>query len=101
MGGKGMSGGDAFFRLDGRVALVTGGGQGIGAAICARLAAAGARVAVFDRAPQAAEQIAHAVDGLAVPGDVTSEEDIAGALRHVEEVYGSLDILVNNAGVTG
>src|SRR5438477_609431 len=44
MGGKGMSGGDAFFRLDGRAAPVRGGGQGIGAARCTRPAAAGARV---------------------------------------------------------
>jgi len=91
----------SFFRLDGRVALVTGGGQGIGAAICTRLAAAGARVAVFDRSAEAAEGTARAVGGLAVPGDVTSEEDIAAALRRVEAAFGKLDILVNNAGVTG
>ncbi len=96
-----MSGGDAFFRLDGRVALVTGGGQGIGAAICTRLAAAGARVAVFDRSSEAAAQTARAVTGLAVPGDVTSEEDVAGGVRRVTETFGRLDILVNNAGVTG
>src|SRR5439155_10342968 len=100
-GGKRMTVRDTFFRLDGRVALVTGGGQGIGAAICTRLAAAGARVAVFDRSAEAAEQTARAVAGLAVPGDVTAEEDVAGALRRVTEAFGRLDILVNNAGVTG
>src|SRR5262245_65680643 len=85
----------SFFRLDGRVALVTGGGQGIGAAICTRLAAAGARVAVFDRSAEAAEGTARAVGGLAVPGDVTSEEDIAAALRRVEAAFGKLDSRAN------
>src|SRR5207248_3550605 len=88
---------DAFFRLDGRVAVVTGGGQGIGEAICRRLAAAGARVAVFDRSAEAAARVARDLGGLALTGDVTSEVDIAAALQRAETV----DILVNNAGITG
>src|SRR5262245_26090709 len=96
-----MSGSGSFFRLDGRTALVTGGGQGIGAAICRRLSEAGARVAVFDRTHAAAEQVARSLGGLAVPGDVTREEDIDHGLREVEKRLGPIDILVNNAGITG
>jgi NAD(P)-dependent dehydrogenase (short-subunit alcohol dehydrogenase family) len=87
----------SFFRLEGRTALVTGGGQGIGEAICRRLAAAGARVAVFDRSGEAAARVAGELGGLALTGDVTSEADIAAAVRRAETV----DILVNNAGITG
>ncbi len=90
-----------FFRLDGKVALITGGGQGIGEAICRRLAAAGARVAVFDLDGGKAQGVACSVDGLGLAGDVTSENDIGRAQLEVERVLGSLDILVNNAGITG
>src|SRR5689334_11138608 len=86
-----------FFRLEGRTALVTGGGQGIGEAICRRLAAAGARVAVFDRSAEAAGRVAGELGGLALAGDVTSEEDVAAAIKRA----GAVDIVVNNAGITG
>jgi 3-oxoacyl-[acyl-carrier protein] reductase len=89
---------ESFFRLDGRTALVTGGGQGIGEAIVRRLAAAGSRVVVFDRSAENASRVATAVGGLAVVGDVASEADIARALV---EAAGPIDILVNNAGITG
>ncbi|MCI0464256.1 MAG: SDR family oxidoreductase [Gemmataceae bacterium] len=96
-----MTSSDAFFRLDGKVAVVTGGGQGIGEAICRRLAAAGARVASFDRDAARSQQVARAVNGLGLAGDVTSEEDIARALVEVERTLGPVAILVNNAGITG
>jgi NAD(P)-dependent dehydrogenase (short-subunit alcohol dehydrogenase family) len=90
-----------FFRLDGKVALVTGGGQGIGAAICARLAAAGAKVAVFDLNAARAQRTAHEIGGLAVAGDITSETDVDTALDEIKEQLGPVDLLVNNAGITG
>ncbi len=92
-----MSASAAFFRLDGRVALVTGGGQGIGRAIGERLASAGARVAVFDRNADAAA----VAGGMAVAGDVTSEADVAKAFAAVEARLGPVAIVVNNAGITG
>jgi NAD(P)-dependent dehydrogenase (short-subunit alcohol dehydrogenase family) len=93
---------DSFFRLDERVALVTGGGRGIGAAICRRLAAAGARVAVFDLDHQGARDVAERIGGLGLGGDVASESDIARAAAEVNRAWGGgIDVLVNNAGITG
>jgi len=96
-----MSKDSAFFRLDGKIAVVTGGGQGIGAAICRRLADAGARVAVFDLDRGHAEAAAKAINGLALVGDVTSETDIDRAMTRVKDWAGPVDILVNNAGIVG
>jgi 3-oxoacyl-[acyl-carrier protein] reductase len=92
-----MQGSETFFRLDKKIALVTGGAQGIGEAICRRLAAAGASVVVFDLNPKNAERVAGAIGGVGLGGDVTSEADIARALSKA----GPVDILVNNAGITG
>lgn len=90
---------DAFFRLDGRVAVVTGGGQGIGEAICRRLAAAGARVAVFDLSAENAQRVAKETGGLAVVGDLTKEADLGRVFGEIEAKFGPADVLVNNAGV--
>jgi 3-oxoacyl-[acyl-carrier protein] reductase len=90
-----------FFRLDGRVALVTGGGQGIGEAICRRLAAAGARVGVLDRQANTAQRVAEAIQGMPLVGDVTSEADIDRCLGELQRAFGPIDILVNNAGIAG
>jgi 3-oxoacyl-[acyl-carrier protein] reductase len=92
---------ETFFQLGGRIALVTGAGQGIGEGIAARLAAAGARVVVFDRNRESAERVAQAIKGLACVGDVTSEADISRALEETRKALGPLDILVNNAGIAG
>jgi 3-oxoacyl-[acyl-carrier protein] reductase len=92
---------EGFFSLAGQVALVTGGGQGIGAAISRRLHQAGARVAVFDADRGKAEALAAETGGLALVGDVRSEDDVARALRDAEARLGPLTILVNNAGITG
>jgi 3-oxoacyl-[acyl-carrier protein] reductase len=96
-----MTATNLFFRLDGRVALVTGGGQGIGEAICRRLASAGAQVAVFDLHSENAGRVAGAIGGLGLSGDVTSEADIGRALAETQSRLGPLDILVNNAGIVG
>jgi 2-dehydro-3-deoxy-L-rhamnonate dehydrogenase (NAD+) len=91
----------AFFRLDGKVAMVTGGGQGIGEAICRRLAAAGAKVGVFDMDAARAQRVALDIGGVPVAGDVTSEADVETAVEEVRDRAGPVDILVNNAGITG
>src|SRR5262245_17493339 len=96
-----MAADNSFFRLDGKVAVVTGGGQGIGEAICRRLAAAGARVGVFDLQAASAQRVAREVGGIALAGDVTSEADIDDALAELEGAAGPPDILVNNAGIVG
>jgi 3-oxoacyl-[acyl-carrier protein] reductase len=90
---------DNFFRLDGRVAVVTGGGQGIGEAISRRLAAAGAKVGVFDLAADSAIRVASAVGGIPLVGDITREVDVERVFGEVVAKAGPVDILVNNAGV--
>jgi 3-oxoacyl-[acyl-carrier protein] reductase len=86
-------------RLDGKVAAVTGGGSGIGEAICHRLAAEGAKVAALDIALGGARQTIDAIGGgLAVEADVSDSTAVDGAIAQVERELGPLDILVNNAG---
>jgi len=92
---------NGFFRLDGRVAIVTGGGQSVGEGIAHRLAAAGARVAVFDVNGPNAASVARDVGGLAIQGDVTNGADIERAVAEVEQELGAVDILVNNAAILG
>jgi 3-oxoacyl-[acyl-carrier protein] reductase len=90
-----------FFSLDGRVAVVTGGGQGIGEGIAQRLHAAGARVAVLDINMAAAEAVAQSMDGIGLQCDVTSSASVEKAIQEVRRQLGPIDILVNNAGITG
>jgi len=85
--------------LDGQVALVTGGGRGIGASIARELAAAGARVAVSARSEDEVETVAREIDGLAVVADVSRREDVEAMLRHVESELGPIDFLAANAGI--
>lgn len=86
-------------RLDGKVALVTGGARGIGRAICEAYAAAGAKVAVADLLEDDARSTATAVGGMAVVMDVTDPASIAAGVAAVEQAWGGIDILVNNAGI--
>jgi rhamnulose-1-phosphate aldolase/alcohol dehydrogenase len=87
-----------------RVAFVTGGGSGIGAATARRLAAEGACVVVADRDLSAAEKVAGEIGSadvaLAVGADVTSEEQIAAAMARAVRAFGGVDVVVNNAGLS-
>ncbi len=87
-----------------RVAFVTGGGSGIGAATARRLAAEGACVVVADRDLAAAEKVAaelgSADRAVAVQVDVTSEEQVAAAVRQAVLAFGGVDLVVNNAGLS-
>jgi len=90
-------------RFDGRTVVVTGGGGGIGAALCRGFAAEGARVAVLDRAKDHAAAVAEALtaDGyraLAVAADITERKSVDAALEQVAAELGPTDVLVNNAG---
>jgi len=83
--------------LSGRVALVTGGARGLGAAAAKALAAKGAKVVVSDI--RDGGETAAAIDGAYVKHDVTSEEEWTAAVQFAKDKFGGLDILVNNAGV--
>ncbi len=81
----------------GPVAVVTGGGSGIGLATCVRLSKDGFTVAALDLQPSAAAGIA----SLTVVCDVTDEADVSAAMGTVTDRFGGIDVLVNNAGITG
>ena len=85
--------------LSGVAAIVTGGGSGLGRATAQALAAKGARVAVFDLNPAAAEEAAKAVGGLAVTGDVADEASAGAAIAKAAAAHGPARILVNCAGI--
>ncbi len=86
-------------RISGAAAIVTGGGSGLGRATAEALAAKGARVAVVDLNPAAAEEVAKAIGGLAVVCDVADEASAAAAIAKAEEAHGAARVLVNCAGI--
>ena len=88
-------------RVQGKVALVTGAGSGLGKADCERLAAEGAKVVVSDINEDAAKAVAAAIGdaAIAVRHDVASEEDWKRVIALAESRFGALNILVNNAGI--
>ncbi len=87
--------------MHGSVALVSGGGTGIGAATARRLAAAGGRVAVMGRRRGPVERVAAEISGMAVVGDSAAPADAERAVAAVAEAHGGLDILIANAGGDG
>lgn len=86
-------------RLEGRIALVTGGTGGIGAATCERFSAEGARVIVADLDLDRARDLAARIDGVGVQMDVRSTESVGAAVAAGEAALGPIAILVNNAGI--
>jgi NAD(P)-dependent dehydrogenase (short-subunit alcohol dehydrogenase family) len=91
-------------QLEGRVALITGAGSGIGRAAAHRFAAEGCAVAVVDLAPSAAQDTVDKIvaDGgraIVCPADVTVDAEVRSAVDQTVETFGALDVLYNNAGV--
>lgn len=87
-------------KLDGRVALVTGGGSGIGRTTAQRLAGEGMRVCVLDIDGDAAAAVASEVDGLGLQCDVSDPDQVNAAFAACAERFGSLDLAFLNAGIT-
>ena len=92
-------------RLEGKVAIVTGGARGIGKAICERLAEEGAKIAIVDLMIDVAQQTADefnakGVEARAYAANVAKMEDAEATVSAVVKDFGSVDILVNNAGIT-
>ena len=86
--------------LKDKIAVVTGGANGIGAALCRRFAAEGARgVVVADRAGDAAKQVADEIGGLAVTVDVSRESDIERLVAETTKKFGPIDLFCSNAGI--
>jgi 3-oxoacyl-[acyl-carrier protein] reductase len=96
---------EAGFRLDGKVAIVTGGSKGIGLAVAEALLGRGASVAISARGGQALDAVARRLEKayprrvLALESDVRREDAVEALFRDVDARFGGLDVLVNNAGV--
>jgi NAD(P)-dependent dehydrogenase (short-subunit alcohol dehydrogenase family) len=87
-------------RLEGRVAVITGAGSGIGLATAKRLADEGAKVVAVDTNEETGKKIASDVGGLFVKADVTSREEVENMYKVAFDTYGRIDIAFNNAGIS-
>jgi NAD(P)-dependent dehydrogenase (short-subunit alcohol dehydrogenase family) len=86
-------------RLEGKVAIVSGGGSGIGAETARLFAREGARVVVTGRRPEPIQRVADEIGGRAVPGDTADPERVAQAVQVAREAFGGLDVVVANAAL--
>src|ERR1700740_2670846 len=92
--------GSSEMKLEDKVAVVTGGGNGIGRALCRRFAAEGARgVVVSDIDGAAASEVAAGIGGLGVTTDVAVESEVQALVERAVEAYGPIDLFCANAGV--
>ena len=94
-----------LFRLDGKTAIVTGGGRGLGQYMAESLSDAGANVVVCSRKKEACEKVAQEIEGrggkaLALACDVTDPEAVDSVVAETEEAFEAIDVLVNNSGAT-
>jgi gluconate 5-dehydrogenase len=94
-----------LFRLDGKTAVVTGGGRGLGQYMAEALSEAGANVVLCSRKLEALEEVKAEIEGrggkaLALACDVTDAEDVENVVAETEEAFGTVDVLVNNSGAT-
>ena len=92
------------FRLDGKVALITGGGGGLGSAIALAMARAGAAIVAFERDPQALASLTSSMAAqgatlLGIEGNASEPDEVAGAFQRAEDTLGPVDVLVNTAFV--
>jgi gluconate 5-dehydrogenase len=94
-----------LFRLDGRTAIVTGGGRGLGRYMAEALSDAGASVVLCSRKLEPLEEVRQEIEArgghaLALSCDVTKQEDVENVVSATEETFGSIDVVVNNSGAT-
>jgi NAD(P)-dependent dehydrogenase (short-subunit alcohol dehydrogenase family) len=87
-------------RLGGKVAVVTGGGGGIGRETARRFAEEGARVCIADLADEPGQEMASEIDGIYVHADVTDPDDVQRMYSETAERFGGIDVLFNNAGIS-
>jgi NAD(P)-dependent dehydrogenase (short-subunit alcohol dehydrogenase family) len=93
-------------KLKDKVVLVTGGGRGIGREIALSFAGAGAKIAVSARSPEQLDEVVGAIketggDAIAIPADVSNEEDVHEIVEETMRSFGQIDVLINNAGILG
>lgn len=88
-------------KLDGKVAVVTGSGNGIGEAIARRFAAEGARVVVTDIEPAAVERVAGEIGTVGIAADITVPASVRAVAELARATYGEVDVWLSNAGVAG